>query len=100
MIKHIALFKFEKFANIQEKENYYSRLKAAFDGLENRVPAIKSLQIGFDELETESSYDFVVNVVLENMAALTEYMNHPEHVKAGKVVREKMIDKKAIDYSF
>jgi len=100
MIKHIALFKFDKFENIQEKENYYSRLKDAFDGLENRVPAIKSLQIGFDELHSEASYDFIVNVDIENMTTLTEYMNHPEHVKAGEVVREKMIDKKAIDYSF
>lgn len=99
MIKHIALFKFDNFESIQEKEDYYNRLKTAFDGLEDRVPAIKSLQIGFDELDAESSYDFVVNVILKNMTALTEYMNHPEHVKAGKVVREKMIDKKAIDYS-
>tara|TARA_R110001583_G_scaffold50403_2_gene157315 strand:- start:10479 stop:10781 length:303 start_codon:yes stop_codon:yes gene_type:complete len=100
MLKHIALFKFNKFESIEEKENYYNRIKDVFDGLEDRVPAIKSLQIGFDELQSVSSYDFVVNVVLENMEALPEYMNHPEHVKTGKIVRERMLDKKTIDYEF
>jgi hypothetical protein len=100
MLKHIALFKFVKFESIEEKENYYNKIREVFNGLEDRVPAIKSLQIGFDDLESECSYDFVVNVVLENMDALPEYMNHPEHVKAGKIVRERMIDKKAIDYEF
>lgn len=100
MIKHIALFKFKSFENYQEKENYYNRLKEVFDGLDNRVPEIKFLQIGFDELKAESSYDFVVNVVLENIECLPAYMNHPEHLKAAAVVRERMIDKKAIDYTF
>lgn len=100
MIKHIALFKFDNFETTEEKENYYNRIKNVFQDLDKRVPAIKFLQIGFDELEAESSYDFVVNVVLENLDSLPDYMNHPEHVKAAKVVRERMVDKKAIDYSF
>ena len=100
MIKHIALFKFDKFETTQEKENYYNRIREVFEDLDKRVPAIKILQIGFDELEEASSYDFVVNVVLEKIENLPDYMNHPEHVKAALVVRERMIDKKAIDYSF
>lgn len=100
MIKHIALFKFGNFDTYQEKEDYYNRIREVFDGLEDRVPAIQALQIGFDELQSEASYDFVVNVNLENMDALPKYMNHPEHVKAALIVREKMIDKKAIDYEF
>ncbi len=100
MIKHIALFKFDKFETTQEKENYYNRIREVFEDLDKRVPAIKFLQIGFDELKEAASYDFVVNVVLENIESLPDYMNHPEHVKAALIVRERMIDKKAIDYSF
>lgn len=100
MIKHIALFKFEAFQSNNEKEAYYERLKEVFNGLDERVPAIKSLQIGFDILQSECSYDFVVNVVLENIDCLPDYMNHPDHVKAGEIVRERMIDKKSIDYEF
>jgi len=100
MLKHIALFKFKSFESEEVKENYYKRIREVFDGLDKRVPEIKFLQIGFDELQGESSYDFVVNVVLENIEALPAYMNHPEHVKAAHIIREMAIDKKAIDYSF
>jgi len=100
MIKHIAMFKFKAFESAEEKEKYYMRLKEAFDGLDKRVPEIKFLQIGFDELESEASFDFVVNVVLENIDCLPAYANHPEHLKAASVVREMMVDRKVIDYTF
>ena len=73
MIKHIAMFKFKAFESEEEKETYYEKLKKTFDGLDKKVPEIKFLQIGFDELQGESSYDFVVNVVLENIEALPAY---------------------------
>jgi len=100
MIKHIAMFKFKAFESEQEKEKYYERLRGAFDGLDKRVPAIKFLQIGFDELGSDASFDFVVNVDIENLESLSAYANHPEHVKAASVVREMMVDRKVIDYSF
>lgn len=100
MIKHIAMFKFKAFESEEEKEKYYERLKKAFDGLDKKVPEIKFLQIGFNELQSEASFDFVVNVVLENIDYLSAYANHPEHLKALSVLREMMLDRKVIDYSF
>ena len=100
MIKHIAMFKFKALESEEEKEMYYKRLREAFDGLDQKVPEIKFLQIGFDELGSEASFDFVVNVVLKNMDCLPAYANHPEHLKAASVVREMMADRKVIDYSF
>lgn len=100
MIKHIAMFKFKPFESAKEKENYYLRLKEAFDGLEERIPEIKFLQIGFDELHSDASFDFVVNVDIENIDTLPVYANHPEHVKAASVVKEMAADRKVIDYEF
>ena len=100
MIKHIAMFKFKAFESEEEKEGYYERLRKAFDGLDKKVPEIKFLQIGFDELQSEASFDFIVNVVIENLESLSAYANHPEHLKAASVVREMMVDRKVIDYTF
>jgi len=100
MIKHIAMFKFKAFEAEEEKEMYYERLRKAFDGLDKKVPEIKSLEIGFDELGSEASFDFVVNVVIENLESLPAYANHPEHVKAVTVIKEMVADRKVIDYSF
>ncbi|MFT5749689.1 MAG: hypothetical protein ACI93S_000950 [Ancylomarina sp.] len=100
MIKHIAMFKFKAFESKEEKENYNKRLKKAFDGLDKKVPEIKYLQIGFDELGSEASFDFVVNVDIENIESLSAYANHPKHVKAVSVIKEMLSERKVIDYSF
>lgn len=90
----------KSFESTEEQKRYYERLRKAFDGLDNKVPEIKFLQIGFDELKSDASFDFVVNVVLENIESLPDYANHPEHLKAASVVREMMVDRKVIDYAF
>jgi hypothetical protein len=100
MIKHIAMYKFKAFESEEEKKKYYERLRKAFDGLDKKIPEIKFHQIGFDELQSEASFDFVINVVLENIDCLSAYANHPEHLKAASVVRKMMVDRKVIDYEF
>lgn len=100
MIKHIAMFKFKTFDSTEEKENYFIRLKKAFDGLEERIPEIKFLQIGFDQLHSDTSYDFIVNVDIDNMEALPVYANHPEHLKVAAVVKEMAVERTVIDYEF
>jgi len=100
MIKHIAMFKFKAFGSEEEKNSYNNRLIEAFEGLENKVPEIKFLQIGFDKLHSDASFDFIVNVDIENLDALSVYANHPEHVKAASVIKEMAADRKVIDYEF
>lgn len=100
MIKHIALFKFKPFENLQDKDVYYSRLVNAFATLCDDIPQLKSFEIGFDILESEASYDFIVNAEIENLNDLKIYANHPKHLIAAKVVRERAIDRKVIDYKF
>lgn len=100
MIKHIAMFKFKAFESEQEEKNYQERLVKAFDGLDKTIPEIKFLQIGFDQLKSDASYDFIVNVDIENLDALSVYAKHPDHMKAVEVIKEMAIDRKVIDYEF
>ncbi|MDQ2177500.1 Dabb family protein [Marinifilum sp. D714] len=100
MIKHIAMFKFKAFESEEKEKAYQEKLVNAFDGLENKIPEIKFLQIGFDQLKSDASYDFIVNVDIENLDALSVYAQHPDHVKAAEVIKEMAIDRKVIDYEF
>lgn len=100
MIKHIAMFKFKAFESEEKEKTYQEKLVNAFDGLENKIPEIKFLQIGFDQLKSDASYDFIVNVDIENLDALSVYAQHPDHVKAAEVIKEMAIDRKVIDYEF
>ncbi|MFA8434359.1 MAG: Dabb family protein [Marinifilaceae bacterium] len=98
MIKHIAMFKFGGFATNEEKENYFQRLRNAFCGLENRIPELHSIHIGFDVLHSDASFDFIVSAEIENLEHLQCYSQHPAHLAAAAVIKEKAIDRKAIDY--
>lgn len=100
MIKHIAMFKFKAFESEQEEKNYQERLVKAFDGLDKTIPEIKFLQIGFDQLKSDASYDFIVNVDIENLDDLSVYAKHPDHMKAVEVIKEMATDRKVIDYEF
>lgn len=100
MIKHIAMFKFGEFPSIQEKKNYQQRVTDAFAGLENKIPEIKFLQIGFDVLHSDASFDFAVNVDVTNLDDLKIYAGHPDHLKVVEILKEKIIDRKVIDYEF
>lgn len=100
MIKHIAMFKFKAFNSTEDKKNYFDRLKKAFENLDERIPEIKFLQIGFDQLQSDASFDFVVNVDIEHLEDLPLYANHPEHLKAAAIVKEMAADRKVIDYEF
>ncbi len=94
------MFKFKAFDSTENKKNYFDRLKKAFDGLDERISEIKFLQIGFDQLQSDASFDFVVNVDVESIEALPLYANHPEHIKAAAIVKEMAADRKVIDYEF
>lgn len=98
MIKHIAMFRFKSFESEEKKIEYYNRIKDAFRGLEEKVPAIQFLQLGFDELHSEASFDLAILVDIEDLDALSAYANHPEHIKAAAVIKEFAIDRKVIDF--
>jgi hypothetical protein len=100
MIKHIAMFKFKTFESKEDELSFQKRLEKAFYGLDLKIPEIKFLEIGFDILKSEASYDFVVNVTIENLEALSVYAKHPDHVKAVEIIKEMAIDRKVIDYEF
>jgi len=100
MIKHIAMFKFGAFDSKEQKEEFFQRVINAFDKLEDKIPEIKALQIGFDVLQSDASFDFAVNVDVQSLDTLKTYANHPEHLKAVVILKEKIIERRVIDYEF
>lgn len=98
MIQHIAMFKFEQFNEESDKNYYHKRIQNAFVGLENKIPEIKSLKIGFDILFSDASMDIAICVQINNLVDLEIYANHPEHLKVASIIREKAIERKVIDF--
>jgi len=79
MIRHIVCFKLKDptLAVCEEAR----RVLLSMDG---RVPQLRSIQVGIDLLHSERSYDLVLEVDVDDRAALEAYQNDPYHCQTVK----------------
>lgn len=94
MIKHIVCFKL--------KDNSLAECEKARDvlmSMKGNVPELRDIAVGIDFLHSERSYDLILEVILEDAAALESYQNDPYHCSVVKkhmhAVRESCV---AVDY--
>lgn len=94
MIKHIVCFKL--------KDNSREECEKARDvlmSMEGKVPELRGITVGIDFMHSERSYDLILEVLLDDEAALESYQNDPYHCSVVKThmhaVREASV---AVDY--
>ena len=94
MIKHIVCFKL--------KDNSLAECERARDvllSMDGNVPQLRGIEVGIDFLHSERSYDLILEVLLDDEAALESYQNDPYHCSVVKKhmhsVRESSV---AVDY--
>ena len=94
MIKHIVCFKLKEGTDVEKTKEILLSMKG-------KVPEIKDIEVGVDFLHSERSYDIILQITLENEAALTDYQNDEYHCSVVKkhmhAVRTGSI---AVDYEF
>lgn len=94
MIKHIVCFKLK-----DNSEAECLKAKEILLSMQGNVPMLRSIEVGTDFLHTSRSYDVILQVTLDDEAALDAYQNDPYHCSVVKThmhaVRESSI---AVDY--
>ncbi|MBR6780093.1 MAG: Dabb family protein [Clostridia bacterium] len=96
MLKHIVCFKL-KDNSLENCE----KAKEVLLSMQDKVELLREIRVGIDILHSERSYDLILEVVLDDEAALEAYQQHPYHVQVVKkhmhAVRETSV---AVDYIF
>lgn len=77
MIKHIVCFKLKEGTDVEKTKEILLSMKG-------KVPQIKDIEVGVDFLHSERSYDIILQVTLENEAALNDYQNDEYHCTVVK----------------
>ena len=94
MIKHIVCFKLK-----DNSEENCKKAQEVLLSMKDNVELLRDIQVGVDFLHSERSCDVVLEVVVDDRAALEAYQNHPYHVNVVKkhmhAVREASV---AVDY--
>lgn len=94
MIKHIVCFKLS-----DSSEESKNKAKDVLMSMVGNVPTIRSIEVGTDFLCSPRSYDVILQVELDDRAALDEYQADKYHCDVVKAyMHENASASIAIDY--
>ena len=93
MVKHVVCFKLKKGEDpVKAKEILLS--------MKGKVPSLRGIEVGVDELHSDRSFDVMLTVLLDDFAALSEYQNDPYHCSVVKEYMHGVRDSSvAVDYT-
>jgi len=96
MVRHIVMWKVRPS---EDKTNDIQTVKAALEGLKNKLEEIVDWKAGINlSQKEEACTDIVLNSSFATMENLSTYQNHPEHIKVVKIIRSLTIERRVADY--
>lgn len=98
MIRHIVMWDL-RAVTAQEREAAAALVKQVFEGLRDKVPGLRHLEIGIDTSRADYACDVVLVSEFESQAALDAYATHPEHLRARSALGELRIARHQVDYT-
>ena len=99
MINHVVLFKLKDYP-IEEKKNVLTEVKAALEGLKDKIKEVKYIEVGLNYEVEAKSYDICLISHFESIADLDVYRVHPEHMKVVELVGKVAETRAAVDFEF
>lgn len=79
MIHHVVLFRWTAAATPEQ----VNAAGAALLGMKGRIPEIRAVAFGPNLAESRDQYTHALLVVVEDMAAVKRYVDHPHHVEVA-----------------
>ena len=79
MVKHIILWQLKDELSAEEKELVKKEIKAGLEDLKGKVPGLVDIHVQISALDS-SNADLMLDVTLEDAAALKGYAVHPDHL--------------------
>ncbi|OGQ01498.1 MAG: stress responsive protein [Deltaproteobacteria bacterium RBG_19FT_COMBO_58_16] len=93
MVTHVVLFRLKDRSrkNIEKARDVLLSLK-------DRIPVIRSFEVGADIIRSERSYDLALVSKFDNLDDLEAYRIHPEHVNVVDYIAHVKESSIAVDY--
>jgi hypothetical protein len=98
MIRHIVLWKFLDKAEGAEKVANLRKARMMLMGLKEKIPEIKSFEVGIVLPTTDQSYDLALDSTFESIKALEAYQRHPAHLQVVHFLRKVQVSKAVADF--
>lgn len=98
MIKHIVMWDIKEQYNGKNKNELIEELKNALESLKDRIPEIRSIEVGVNINSSEASCDVVLYSEFGSAADLQIYQKHPDHLKVAELVSNIRTSRHVVDY--
>ena len=92
------MWKFKDYAAGETKDENRRKAKRLLIELQEKIPEIRSIEVGLNFNPTADAHDLVLYAEFEDEAALEIYQNHPEHKKVVSFLQEVRSEKRVVDY--
>jgi len=94
MIVHIVMFKF----NDEKKQENLLIVKEALEGLVEKIPELKCIEVGIDFNQSERAFDLSLYSTFTSKDDLKIYAVHPVHLEVVKLIKSVTNESKVVDY--
>ncbi len=94
MVVHIVMFAFKE----ENKKENLQKAKALLEALVEKVPSLKSMEVGLDFMQSERSFDLVLTTTFDDKEGLSSYATHPAHMEVVSFIKEVTEAAKVVDY--
>ncbi len=94
MIRHIVFFKFKPEITQEQKNKLVSDLET----LKQKIPLIKSLEVGFDIARTKNSFDLALNLAFDAWEDVENYGVHPDHINVVETIKKICQEHTKVDF--
>ena len=95
MVKHIVTFKLAGTAD--ERRQVAEQFKEALLKLPQTIDVLESIEVGINENPSET-WDVVLTAVVDTLADVATYANHPAHVAAAALLAGHKDQRACVDY--
>jgi quinol monooxygenase YgiN len=95
MLQHYVFIRYEKNVSSEHIAEFCKRMLA----LRTSIPDIQYLEIGRDILRDARSWDLVLIMRFESVAALRSYQQHPEHRNVMAFNQPFVADVASVDFN-
>ncbi len=95
MVKHIVFFKLNQ--NSQENKK---RVKQKLLTMENKIPTLKSIEVGINFSKEDRAYDIALLTDFETKDDLDKYATHPYHLEIVSYIKSIAHSSKIVDFIY
>lgn len=98
MLRHVVMWKLKNFAEGHSRPENAALIREKLESLPEKIPEIIRLEVGFDIVRSEGSYDLVLIGDFDDISQLERYQRHPEHVKVAEFVARVRESRTVVDF--